>query len=269
MFVFIPVKPIAAAMICLSGCIALSAQTPEQSRQTPPGGNIQKRKAQIEAALQAAGTDTARVRLRLQLAGIVSQENPADGIALAREAAALAEKTGHTETIARSYFGVGNLYLRDNRQDQALEWLNKGLPLATKTGKPDLQEACYKSLAHIYFNQGVYEKSLEYYREALALLEKMQAMPVRKAVALIQIGHLLSRTGKTREAIESYQKALGNLEQAQDWGKMGHTWRSIGDNYRILGETERTEQAYAKSQEYLERDKKKASSPASRRSANN
>ena len=254
---------------CLLFCpLLLPAQAPGP-RQPPTAEELRQMKTRLETDLKNAGSDTARVRLKMQLAGLISADTPNGAFDMAREALALAEKTGHTETVARSHFGLGNLYLRNNRPEQALEQFNRGLPLAEKTARPDLQEAYYKSLAQIYFDRGVYEKSLDYYRKSLSMLEKMQAPPLRQATTLIQIGNLLERTGKNREAVETFKKALGGLEQARDWGKAGAVWRSIGNCYQALGDTGQAEQAYAKARAYQDDDKKKAPFPANGRPGNN
>ena len=261
------VKRLCFLAACLFSLLSLRAQSPER-RQAPSPEEVQKIKTQIEEELKTATSDTAKVRLQMQLASLVSRENFNEGLLLAKSAVALAEKTGHTETIARCYFAIGNIYSGNDRYDNALEYFNKGLPLAEKTGKPVLQEGYYKSLAQIYFNRGVYEKALDFYQKSFGALKKMQAPPARKATTLAQIGNVFYNTQKHREAINTFKQALGFAEQAQDWRLAGSMWQNIGNNYSALGEKEAAEQAQSKAQELWDRDKKKVSSPANNKSGN-
>ncbi|MBP6828664.1 MAG: tetratricopeptide repeat protein [Saprospiraceae bacterium] len=257
------------AAVCVLFCLLPAhAQSPER-RQPPTPEEIQKMKTRIGEELKKAQSDTAKVRLQMQLAGLTARENLDGAIKLAQAAIALAEKTEHTETIARSYFGTGSIFLTQNRYDDALEYFNKGLPIAEKTGDAHIQQPYYNNLGMIYERKGVYEKTLDYYHKSYAALEKIQASPGRRAGALMQIGQVQSRTGKYRESNESYQKALNFAEQAQEWEKVSGIWFNIGNNYNDLGETAQAEAAFAKSREYRDREKKKAPSPENRKSAGN
>lgn len=261
-------KRLLFAAICLAWFLPANAQAPER-RQPPSPEELPKLKSKVAEELKAATSDTARVRLLIQLASLNSRDNFNEAVKLGKEAVALADKSGHTETIARSYMSFGTIYLTNNRYDDALEYLNKGLPAAEKTGKPEVLQPYFNNLGQIYERRGVYEKTLDYYRKSYSAMEKMQTPVTRRAGALMQIGQILSRTGKYRESIEVYQKALAFAEQAQDWEKVSGIWYNIGNNYKDLGEEEQAEQAFAKSGEFRERDKKKVLSPANGKSGNN
>lgn len=253
-------------VFCALYAFPIFAQSPER-RQAPSQEETQKLKTRIAEELKTATSDTAKVRLRMQLASLTARDNLNEAIKLGQEGVALAEKTGHTETAARACQTMGSIYLTNNRYDNALEYYNKGLPLAEKTGIATIQQSYYNNLGVIYDRRGVYEKALDYYRESYSLLEKMPVPAGRKAGGLMQIGQVQSRTGKYRESIESYRKALGFAEQAQDWEKVSGIWFNIGNNYNNLDDPQQAEAAFAKSQEY--RDKKKVPSPANGKSANN
>ncbi len=265
---FLRIKRLTFAVICLVGFLPANAQPPER-RPPPSAEELPKLKTKIAEEIKAATSDTARVRLLTQLASLNSRDNLNEAIKLGKEAVALADKSGHTETIARSYMVFGTIYLTNNRYDDALEYLNKGLPAAEKTGKPDVLQPYFNNLGLIYDRRGVYEKALDFYHKSYSAMEKIQTTPSRRAGALMQISQILKRTGKYRESIESYQKALGFAEQAQEWEKVSGIWYNIGNNYKDLGEEEQAEQAFAKSEEFRERDKKKAPSPAKGKSGNN
>jgi tetratricopeptide (TPR) repeat protein len=254
--------------IVIGGFCLLSAraQAPER-RQPPTSEEIQKMKTRIGEDLKKAPSDTAKVRLQMQLAGLTGRENFDEAIKLAKAAITLAEKTEHTETIARSYFGTGNICLTNNRYDDALEYFNKGLTWAEKTGDAQIRQPYYNNLGVIYERKGVYEKALDYFRKSYAALEKLPTPPGRRAGALMQIGQVQSRTGKYRESNESYLKALGFAEQAQE--KVSGIWYNIGNNHNELGDAVQAEAAFAKSREYRDRGKKKAPSPTNGKSAGN
>ncbi len=234
--------------------------TPEEQRQM---------KTKVEEELKNATADTTRARLKMQIAGMTMQDNVAEALQLAKDALALAEKTNHPETIARANFGVANIYVRSNRYDDALQYLNDGLPMAEKLGNPDLLSGFYNHLGSIYFERGVYEKALLYYRKNLAALEKTPAPPTRKAGVLNQIGMLLHRTGKHREAIESLQKAGVMAEQAQMWDMATGIWTNVSNCHESLNEPGEAEAARAKAKACQDRNKKKAPAPTTTKSGSN
>jgi len=256
------------AVVCLFCMLPAYAQSPERRQPLSPE-EMQKTKTGMEEELKMVRSDTAKVRLQLQLASLISRDNFNEAIKLGLEAVALAEKTGHTESIARAYLSMGTMYLMNNRYDNGLEYLNKGLPWAEKTGIAQLQQSYFNNIGQIYDRKGVYEKALDFYRRSYAILEKQQVPPARRAIGLMQIGQVQSRTGKYRESNESYKKALVLAEQAQDWEKVSGIWFNIGNNYNDLSEPTLAENAFSKSREYRDRDKKKAFPPASSKSANN
>lgn len=244
------------------------AQSPER-RPPPTAEERQQLKSRMEEEYKAAKSDTARVRLQIQLASLTAPDNFNEGVKLGQEAVTLADKTGHSETIARACLAVAILYFTNNRYDNALEYLNKGLPAAKKTASIPLLQSYHNNLGMMYERKGIYEKALDFFHKSYEALEKMQAPPARRAGALMQIGQVQGRTGKYRESNESYTKALTLAEQLQDWEKVSGIWNNIGNNYNDLGDTARAEEAFAKSREYRERDKKKASSRPNPTSGNN
>lgn len=265
---FFQFKQLVLAAICVLCLLSAHAQSPER-RQPPTPEEVQKMKTRIGEDLKNAQSDTAKVRLQMQLAGLTARENLDEATKLARTAIALAEKTGHTETIARTYLGGGNIFLTNNRYDDALEYFNKGLLWAEKTGDVQIQQPYYNNLGVICERKGIYEKALDYYHKSYAALEKLPTPPGRRAGALMQIGQVQSRTGKYRESNESYRKALIFAEQAGEWEKVSGIWFNIGNNYNELGDTVQAEAAFTQSREYRDRAKKKAPSPTNSKSAGN
>lgn len=250
------------------GAFALQAQ-PVGARQPPSPEQQRQLKTEAQEALAKATSDTARVRLKMQIAGLTAQDDFPGALQLAKEALTLAEKTKHPETIVRSNFGVANMYIRANRYDDALQYLTDGLPAAEKLGNADLLSAYYSQLGRIYHERGVYEKSLLYYRKTLDALEKIQAPPSQKAGVLNQIGMLLQKTGKHREALDPLQKAAALAEQAQIWDMAAGGWTSVANCHDALSQPEDAEAARAKAKACQDRNKKKATAQAMIKSGNN
>lgn len=241
--------------ICLG--FSLQAQVFVGPRQPPSPEEQRQMKLRLQEDLKTAGSDTARVRLKMQIAGLTAPESFSEALTLAKEAQALAEKTGHPETIVRARFGMASLYLRNNRFDDALQHLNEGLPLAEKLGSDQLLEGFHNQLGRIYLERGMYEKALLHYQKSSDALEKTSAPPTRKAGVLNQIGMILHKSGKHRDAAGYLEKAGTLAEQARVWDMADGIWNNLANCHDALNEPQEAEAARAKSRACTERSKKK------------
>ncbi len=240
------------------------------SRRVPSAEEFKIRQAAIEKELATATTDSAKARLNLQLSTIVSRKDKNQALALVSEALSYAKKTGDAEIIARAYFGNGNLLFRINRFDEALENLKTGISYAHQLDNPDLLSNFYQITGQVYQRRGMYEKALENYQHSLTLrLQVPSTMPFQLSTLNLQIGNILSRTGKSREAIEYLEKSVAICEQEEDWEKAGGIWHNIAVEWLKLGENALADQAFAKAGELTERSKKKATSRPLTRSNSN
>ena len=259
-------------LLCLiiGVCLGFSLQAQVLGLRQPPSPEQQRQmKIRLQEELKNADSDTLRVRLKMQIAGLTVQGNTTEALQLAKEALALAEKTNHTETIARAYFGAANIQMRSNRYDDALQYLNDGLPAAEKLENPDLLSNYYNQFGQIYQERGVYEKALAYYRKANDALQKTAAPPIRKAGVLNQIGMILHKTGKHRDAASYLEKAGTMAEQARIWDMADGIWNNLANCHDALNEPQEAEAARAKSRACVEQNKKKAMAPASIKSGSN
>lgn len=264
---FYPIRLI-TAMLWLGWAVTLNAQMlgPRQ----PPSPEEQRRmRTRAEEELQNAGSDTARVRLKMQIAGLTAPENFAEALTLAKDALALAEKTKHPETIARARFGLANIYQRNNRLDDALQHLNEGLPLAEKLGIAQVLEGYHNQLGRIYLERGMYEKALLHYQKSLEGLEKTSAPPFRKAGVLNQIGMILLNSGKHREAAGFLEQAGALAEHARAWDMADGIWNNLANCHDALNEPREAEDAREKSRACAEYNKKKALAHPPKKSGNN
>ncbi len=109
-----------------------------------------------EAALAAAGDDElAACRAWLGLAAVKRVTEDLDGaFADLERAAAVAERHGLTEALARIHFLRGNLYFPRGRIEECLEEHQKSLELARQTGSPELEAQALGGLGDAEYARG-------------------------------------------------------------------------------------------------------------------
>ncbi|MCP3928869.1 MAG: tetratricopeptide repeat protein [Bacteroidetes bacterium] len=215
----------------LSISIFQNANAQEIRHHRPSQEDIEKRIIELKTSLKEATTDTARVRLNLILADYIVTNKPHEGIALAKEALDLAINTDDTETIARSYFGNGNICSKGNKPDKALLYFEKGLPYAKKLGDPMLVNAYYYTMGRVYQRRGKHEEAIEHHQKGIIELQKMQSIPsLRLSSHYSAIANLYRQKGMYEKALEYFQKSLDELNKlpSSPIGRLYAPYSNIG-----------------------------------------
>ena len=77
--------------------------------------------------------------------------------------------TGDHPHVAKSYFGLGNVYNRQGQYERALEYYHKALEIDIKVSGQDHLDVAKtrENMAIIYQNQGLYDQALEIYKSVL------------------------------------------------------------------------------------------------------
>jgi tetratricopeptide (TPR) repeat protein len=242
-----------------------------QERPLPPTSTkeIQQQRSILEQQFEEATSDEEKVMYGMRLSGIIARENYNEGIAKAKEMLELSKATQDDELIARSYFDCANILFRNNRTDEIMTYLKAGMKAAQSHGAPDLLVNYSDLIGQIYEKWGVYEKSLMYYQQSLDTLKKYPQLPrsnIRMAVCHNRIGSLFSRTNNLPVALKNYKQAIAYAKQAKRWDMVGGNYHNMAQAYEMMGEDASAQDAYKQATKYFNQSKKKATSPAVRKS---
>lgn len=99
------------------------------------------------------------------------------------------KNTGNKFGIAEVELGRGDVYLRQKKYNEALEFTNEALALATskETNARVLEIACYKQLSVLWEMKGDYKKALSYVRQHTALNDSLYSNEIQEKLLRDQI----------------------------------------------------------------------------------
>ncbi|WP_160112185.1 histidine kinase [Aquimarina sp. AU58] len=181
-------------------------------------------------------------------------------VELALENLTLTEKDPPSPARARTYFDIGNLYLKLKKLDLTEQYYTKGILMCSEVGFKPGGMVMKMSLSNLYKRQKRYEKALEFINEPLAYYIKTK-QTVRIGSAYMQMAQIKSLQGKHEESVPIYLKALQNYE---DSGASLHFKKQIFQNlfiaYSILQDQEKATEfnrAYKKLKDSIDSNERK------------
>jgi tetratricopeptide (TPR) repeat protein len=127
---------------------------------------------------------------------------------------------GGTPSGNRATYMVGACYLQLKQFDKAIKYLKE----FDGNGATQVQSKAYILLGHAYTEQKKTVEALDYYKKAASVTGLDEAMATE---ALFMAGRYADATGKTKEAIELFQKLKDNYPASQRV--------TSGDTERYLG----------------------------------
>ena len=181
-------------------------------------------------------------------------------VALALENLALTEEDPPSPARARTYFDIGNLYLKLRKLDLTEQYYTKGIQMCREVGFIPGEMVMKMSLSNLYKIQKRYEEALKSINEPLEYYIKTKQI-VRIGSAYMQIAQIKSFQGKHKESVPIYLKALQNYE---DSGASLHFRKKILQNlfiaYSILQDQEKAtefNEAYKKLKDSIDSEERK------------
>jgi CHAT domain-containing protein/tetratricopeptide (TPR) repeat protein len=164
---------------------------------------------------------------------------------------AIGEEAGK-ERIASTLEGLGDLFLQQGNDEQALEQYRRSLKLfqELESGVEVKLKvtASLGKIADVLTRQGNYQQALDHYQKNLALLQELDA-PVASAFVLRRIGDNYAAQGLLPQALENYQKSLTFFQDEEHKPGIAATLDRIAALYSKRGEYDR---AIASSRQALE-----------------
>ena len=203
------------------------------------------------AALQAAGKGDEELQARVRQAQLLQLAGSPEASAAYGEALARAEALGDLarQVVARN--GLAALLLTQGDPAGALRSFEQALALADRAKDVDGATTTLRNLARLH------EELWEDGRAIGRLHEVVQRFdaagrPLDAALARLQAGELLARTGQLPQAAQALQAAGAAFQQEEAWTLVADTLMALGNAFRDNGRTAEARAAYAQALELRE-----------------
>lgn len=129
-----------------------------------------------------------------------------------------------------SIINLGNLYLRYNREKDAVEYFLQAEKLANsdKQTADRFLNTIYNNLGIIYSNNRAFDRALQYFNNALKISIE-QEINHRTAINYNNIGSVREKLKENEKALEAFTKAIQYSEGDKDSLNLSHAYNSIGN----------------------------------------
>lgn len=150
----------------------------------------------------------------------------------------LAQKKELHTTEAEILNILGGLYLKFNRNQQAIDEFEKALAIREQLEHLNSQANLLENLARVYKRQGAFDQALIKLGKALVLRDKIQDQQA-KASTLNEAGNIYAEKGELAEALRHYLMALKIRQEMEVKPDIAKSLINIGITYRKLGASDR------------------------------
>lgn len=188
--------------------------------------------------------DTLRVH-RLNILSFALRFNePAQSLAWARQALALARHLRFQSGVMEAQFNLGYYFRAHSQYDSALYFTKPALELAARTGNRYTQSRAFYNLTRIYQEQGNYAAALGTSLDGLALARAL-GTPRVLLFQLVMAARLELALGEYDNARAYVAEARPLAAAAHDLLSAGYLHQVVGDLHRHQGQWLAARQAYA------------------------
>lgn len=129
-------------------------------------GSLQAQPAQMQAQLQQADSDTARLRLMLELAGYFRLREPDSSLWYARQSEALADHLNDHIASIRALLIRGMIAHRQSEEPKAAALFHRAAGLSARHGEQALLGSARQNLALVYKRTGQQDSAFYYFTAA-------------------------------------------------------------------------------------------------------
>ncbi|MQM24237.1 AfsR/SARP family transcriptional regulator [Glycomyces albidus] len=168
-------------------------------------------------------------------------------------ATALALYRGGGDLVGEAHVEMGLSAFREQqgRHPEALEHALRALELHRRLGDPGSHANALNSVACCYIQVGQHEPALDYARRALAAFRELKALDAESA-ALDTIGDAHQRLGQFSEAIDRYREAIRVAQQAGNRFYSARSLVNLGDAHHAVGDRTAARDAWRRAETILD-----------------
>jgi CHAT domain-containing protein/tetratricopeptide (TPR) repeat protein len=158
----------------------------------------------------------------------------AEALRIAQLELRMAERLGDKLALGVALSEVGNVYNRQNRPPDALDYLQKSLSIFEELGNKQEKARALHAIGFAYGLQRRYDLGAEYHSKSLALSEEIGDRNLA-ALSLNSLGLDQTALGQYQLGLELYQKARVLSEQLGDKATLSLSLNNIATHYTSQG----------------------------------
>ena len=154
-------------------------------------------------------------------------------------------KNDESKKAANLYYKAGMLCFKRNQNLKAIPYLSEASKIFASKKDYEKVMKIYTNLGLLYANMDEYDKSIKYFKNSLKIRINL-GNKAQIAAGLLDLAHVLSAQGKSRDAIISILKALEIANENQEARLVLISYRMLAENYQKIGNEQ-------KAAEYLDK----------------
>lgn len=226
----------------------------------------------LEAVLRKYTADSTKTILYSQLANALTQSNPKQAVAYAKQGIALARRLGfqrglfeNNYSLAMAFQGqaffdsailylhqarviakkrdditgqaeacssLGHSFMRKNKMDSSRYYLDKGLVLAYPVKNYKVEAGIYNNYGNVFLEESNYQQALDYFIRAAKLYENPLADDYGQCLALSNIGNVEYRLGNFERALDYGNQSMAIAKRKSFVPSIGYAHKLLGRIYR-------------------------------------
>jgi tetratricopeptide (TPR) repeat protein len=188
----------------------------------------------LNAAFKKAGSDSTKIKIKVELGYKWKFVNPDSTLILMKEALAISEKAGDEFWHAKALSATGFAYASVADYDEAIKKYQEAIKIFESLDKSFHTAKTEINLGVSYASKSNFTKALEVYYKALGTLEELKENKV-KAIVLGNIGTIHYSNRNFEKAIEFSERAMKLDEENKNEAGVARHLSNIGGYYLDLG----------------------------------
>jgi len=130
------------------------------------------------------------------------QNNLSDGIKLNQEALQYNQRRDNKTEVSNNNIELGKFYLQQDKNEEAIEYLEKGIEVADETGDIENKSKGYEELSNALKKTGREDQAVETYKEYLQLEDSISQLKQEQLALKVQRGQMLENTQNKLSLLE-------------------------------------------------------------------
>jgi tetratricopeptide (TPR) repeat protein len=166
-----------------------------------------------------------------------------------RNAIRHARKADYHLKEAEANIGIGLIFEKADKWDDAIDYLNKGLSISEKVDYPLGIADASRWLGHLEWHRSNYDRALEWLQKGLTNAERTGDDGMIGQI-MIEFGLVYSDTGVLDKAVEWFTRSIPLLESVRDHRQLSRVYNNIGDSYMQQKVWDKAIENFGKSEEF-------------------
>ncbi len=147
---------------------------------------------------------------------------------------------------------LGYVYERRGDLGKAFEYASKTLELGKKYQNKKAMAMAYSDISNLFWKQGKFQEGVEYGKKSIALFEERGIQDLDYDFTLHVLGNNLMEMKRFNEALPYFQRSAEMGKQYGFYNNLSDTYIALTDLYAEIGEYENSEQSGKEALKYAE-----------------